>query len=184
MRFLITATIVLFSLAALLLVIDRGREKSVAETDPAPEISVEDAPEETVAPDKNDKDKKNKDKKKTNTLALYIINSAGERVSMVVELAQTDREKRKGLMGRTELGENRGMLFIFDREQPLSFWMKNTLIPLSVAYIDGGGTIVDIQDMQPLDETSHPSAAPAKYALEANQGFFEAHGINVGDRLE
>jgi uncharacterized protein len=75
------------------------------------------------------------------------------------------------------------MLFIFDREQQLSFTMRDTLIPLSIAYIDARGTIIDIQDMQPLDETSHPSAAPAKYALEVNQGFFEAHGIQVGDRL-
>ncbi len=62
--------------------------------------------------------------------------------------------------------------------------MKNTLIPLSIAYIGEGGTIVDIQDMQPLDETSHPSAAPARYALEVNQGFFVARGIQVGDKVE
>jgi len=115
---------------------------------------------------------------------LTVVNSLGERVPVQVEIADTDAERRTGLMGRSALAEDAGMLFVFDREQPLSFWMKNTLIPLSVAYIDEGGTIVDIQDMQPLDETSHPSAAPAKYALEANQGFFEAHGINVGDRLE
>jgi uncharacterized membrane protein (UPF0127 family) len=76
------------------------------------------------------------------------------------------------------------MLFVYDHEQVLSFWMKDTLIPLSIAYIDVEGRIVDIQDMQPLDETSHPSAKPAQYALEVNQGFFEGRGVMVGDMVE
>ncbi len=87
-------------------------------------------------------------------------------------------------MERTELGENSGMLFVYQEEQQRSFWMRDTLIPLSIAYIDADGRIVDIQDMQPLDETSHPSAEPAQYALEVNQGFFEEHGVQVGDRVE
>jgi uncharacterized protein len=87
-------------------------------------------------------------------------------------------------MERTELVENAGMLFVFDREQPLSFWMRNTVIPLSIAYIDAEGRIADIQDMQPLDETPHPSAEPARYALEVNQGFFEERGVEVGDEVE
>ena len=62
--------------------------------------------------------------------------------------------------------------------------MKDTLIPLSIAYIDAEGRIVDIQDMQPLDETSHPSAEPAQYALEVNQDFFEGRGVAVGDVVE
>jgi uncharacterized membrane protein (UPF0127 family) len=115
---------------------------------------------------------------------LTITNSFGERVPVQVEIADTDAERQTGLMGRTALAEDAGMLFVFDQEQPLSFWMRDTLIPLSIAYIDAGGTIVDIQDMQPLDEISHPSAAPAKYALEVNQGFFEARGVQVGDWVE
>ena len=115
---------------------------------------------------------------------LTIINSLGESVPVQVEIADTDDERQTGLMGRTALAADAGMLFVFGQEQPLSFWMKNTLIPLSIAYIDDRGTIVDIQDMEPLDETSHPSAAPARYALEVNQGFFEEHGIRVGDRLK
>ena len=87
-------------------------------------------------------------------------------------------------MERTELAENAGMLFVFDREQQLSFWMRNTLIPLSIAYIDAEERIIDIQDMQPLDETRHPSAEPAMYALEVNQGFFEECGVGVGDGVE
>jgi uncharacterized protein len=115
---------------------------------------------------------------------LTIINSLGESVPVQVEIADTDAEWQMGLMGRTALAEDAGMLFVFDQEQQLSFHMRDTLIPLSIAYIDAGGTIVDIQDMQPLDETSHPSAVPARYALEVNQGFFEAQGVQVGDWVE
>jgi uncharacterized protein len=86
-------------------------------------------------------------------------------------------------MGRTTLAADAGMLFVFNQPQPLSFWMKDTLLPLSIAYIDTEGYIVDIQDMQPLDETPHLSAEPAQYALEVNQGFFEARGIQIGDRV-
>ena len=118
------------------------------------------------------------------TSTLTITNSAGESVNVRAEIADTEAKREKGLMGRTALAEDAGMLFVFDREQPLAFWMKDTLIPLSIAYIDSNGRIVDIQDMQPLDETPHPSAEPAKYALEVNQGFFAARGIQVGDRAE
>jgi hypothetical protein len=76
------------------------------------------------------------------------------------------------------------MLFVFEQQQQLSFWMKNTLIPLSVAYMDSEGRIIDVQDMEPLDTTPHPSAEPAMYALEVNQGFYEERGIEVGDTAE
>ncbi|MCA3748442.1 MAG: DUF192 domain-containing protein [Rubrobacter sp.] len=89
-------------------------------------------------------------------------------------------------MYRTALGEDRGMLFVFDRERRLSFWMRNTLIPLSIAYIDSEGRIVDIQDMKPLDDDPphYVSAEPAMYALEVNRGFFEERGVEVGDTVE
>lgn len=115
---------------------------------------------------------------------LAIDASNGETVRLQVEIADSDAERQRGLMERTALGQDRGMLFVFDGEQQLSFWMKNTLIPLSVAYIDSEGRIIDIQDMQPLDETSHPSAEPAQYALEVNQGYFAEHGVEVGDTAE
>jgi uncharacterized membrane protein (UPF0127 family) len=118
------------------------------------------------------------------TATVTINTSGGERVEVEAEIAEDEAKRRKGLMERTELAENAGMLFVFDQEQPLSFWMRNTLIPLSIAYIGAEGRIVDIQDMQPLDETPHPSAEPAPYALEVNQGLFEERGVEVGDEVE
>src|SRR5919107_1272303 len=116
---------------------------------------------------------------------LTIVNSSGERVPVQVEIADTPEETLTGLMGRSALAEEAGMLFVFEQEQILAFWMKDTLIPLSIAYIDAEGRIVDIQDMQPLDdETSRPSAEPAQYALEVDQGFFEGRGVMVGDMVE
>ena len=112
--------------------------------------------------------------------------SSGEKVEVRVEIADSDSERARGLMHRTALAENRGMLFVFRSEERLSFWMKDTLIPLSIAFMDSEGRIVDIQDMKPLDDDppSYVSARPAQYALEVNQGFFEERGVEVGDRAE
>jgi len=117
---------------------------------------------------------------------VTIDASSGEKVKVRVEIADEASEQTRGLMYRTALGEDRGMLFVFRSEEKLSFWMKNTLIPLSVAFIDSEGRIVDIQDMKPLDDEppSYVSARPAQYALEVNQGFFEERGVAVGDRAE
>ncbi len=98
-----------------------------------------------------------------------------------VEVARTEEEQAKGLMFREKLGKNEGMLFVYEREEILAFWMKNTRIPLSIAFIAKDGKIVDIQDMEPFDLRSHVSARPAQYALEVNQGWFEKNGIGVGD---
>jgi len=117
---------------------------------------------------------------------LTIETSGGEEVEVRVEVADTDPERARGLMGRTALAEDRGMLFVFEEEQELSFWMKDTLIPLSIAYMDSEGHIVDIQDMKALDDDPphYTSAEPARYALEVNKGFFEERGVEVGDRAE
>ena len=120
-------------------------------------------------------------------LPTLTINSVGGRVPVGVEIADTDAERQTGLMGRTALPEDAGMLFVFEEEQAaLSFWMRDTLIPLSIAYIDAQGRIVDIQDMEPLDDVPphYVSAEPARYALEVNQGFFEERGVTVGDLVE
>jgi uncharacterized membrane protein (UPF0127 family) len=118
------------------------------------------------------------------TLVIYA--SGGKKVEVRVELADDLAEQTKGLMDRTTLGENRGMLFVYPEEQELSFWMKNTLIPLSIAFIDSERRIIDIQDMKPLDDEppNYVSAEPAQYALEVNQGFFESRGVKVGDSVE
>ena len=100
-----------------------------------------------------------------------------------VEAVRTEGEKAKGLMFREKLGKNEGMLFVYEREEVLSFWMKNTRIPLSIAFIAKNGKIVDIQDMEPFNLQSHVSARPAQYALEVNQGWFKKNGIEVGDSV-
>lgn len=117
---------------------------------------------------------------------VTIDASGGEEVEVRVEIADSPDEQAKGLMNRERLGEDRGMLFVFPDEQIRSFWMKNTLIPLSIAYIDSEGRIIDLQEMKARDDQlpHYVSAEPARYALEVNQGFFEERGVEVGDRAE
>jgi uncharacterized membrane protein (UPF0127 family) len=98
-----------------------------------------------------------------------------------VEVARTGKEQERGLMFRERMGKDEGMLFVYEREERLSFWMKNTRLPLSIAFIDKGGKIVDIQDMEPFSLDTHTSAYPARYALEMNRGWFAREGIKVGD---
>lgn len=102
----------------------------------------------------------------------------------VVEIAENERQRTRGLMYRSAMGGDEGMLFVFDDERVRSFWMKNTLIPLSIAYIDSRGVIVSIADMNPLDETPVPSFAPARFALEVNQGRFQELNIKPGMKME
>jgi uncharacterized protein len=117
---------------------------------------------------------------------LFIDSAGGKKVKVRVEVADDAAEQAKGLMYRSALGEDRGMLFVYPDERELSFWMKNTLIPLSIAYIDSEGRIVDILDMKPLDDRPphYVSSEPVQYALEVNKGFFEKRGVEEGDRVE
>ncbi len=101
-----------------------------------------------------------------------------------VELAQTEGQRQRGLMYRSKLGKNRGMIFIYDDEQVRSFWMKNTNIPLSVAFLDDGKKIVHIADMQPRTQDSHSSLHPCQYVLEVNKGWFDDNGVEVGALVE
>jgi uncharacterized membrane protein (UPF0127 family) len=96
-------------------------------------------------------------------------------------VARTHEEKARGLMFREKLGPNEGMLFVYEREEILSFWMKNTPLPLSIAFLDQKGKIVDIQHMESFSLRTHVSAFPAMYALEMNKNWFKKNGINVGD---
>ena len=98
-----------------------------------------------------------------------------------VEVAKTPEERGYGLMGRKHLGKDEGMLFIFETEDRHGFWMKNTFIPLSIAFIDKNGRIVSITDMKPLTLDSYVPPQPILYALEMNKGWFSSRGIKVGD---
>jgi uncharacterized membrane protein (UPF0127 family) len=98
-----------------------------------------------------------------------------------VEVTKTDEERAKGLMERTSLGKDEGMLFIFEAEGIHGFWMKNTLLPLSIAFIDREEKIVWITDMKPLTLSVHNPPKPILYALEMNKGWFAANGIKAGD---
>ncbi len=104
--------------------------------------------------------------------------------TLKVELAIDVGDQGRGLMYRKKLGEDRGMLFVYDREEVRSFWMKNTSIPLSIAYIDADKKIVHITDMLPRSLDSHSSIYPCQYALEVNRGWFDEHGVEAGDRVE
>ncbi len=104
--------------------------------------------------------------------------------SVEAEVADEIDERTIGLMGREELTEGKGMLFVFREPQPMGFWMKNTLVPLSIAYINGAGIIREIHDMQPHDETPAQSAfRDLLYALEVPQGWFQKNKILPGDRI-
>lgn len=106
------------------------------------------------------------------------------KAELQAEYAVTVPERTRGLMGRTELAANRGMLFRFDDFRPHCLWMKDTPLPLSAAFMDEAGRIVDLIELEPLSTEIRCSKAPARYALETNRGWFEGRGIAVGDRVE
>jgi uncharacterized protein len=108
------------------------------------------------------------------TAGIYLIRA---------ELAVDPAVRMQGLMYRKALASNAGMLFVFDQPAVQCMWMKNTYIPLSVAFIDGKGEIINIADMQPHSEQSHCADRPALYALEMNRGWFAQRGIKPGSRL-
>ncbi|MBI1905872.1 MAG: DUF192 domain-containing protein [Rhodocyclales bacterium] len=99
------------------------------------------------------------------------------------ELAHTPQARQTGLMNRKSMPEQRGMVFVFTSEARHCMWMKNTLMPLSVAFIDAQGRILNIEQMQPQTENSHCAAADARYALEMNLGWFAARGIAAGHKV-
>ena len=99
------------------------------------------------------------------------------------EVAATPSERERGLMHRPQMGPNQGMVFLFDRPAAQCMWMKNTLIPLSVAFIADDGRILNIEDMAPHTEDNHCAAKPARYALEMNRGWFARHGISAGMKI-
>lgn len=103
---------------------------------------------------------------------------------LTVEIAKTQTERACGLSQRESLAANQGMLFVFPQPHALQFWMKNTFIPLSIAFIDADGTIIDIQDMTPQQRyPRYVSPKPVRYALEVNQGWFAKHDICIGTKV-
>jgi len=103
---------------------------------------------------------------------------------LTAEIAQRPADRARGLMFRESLPPDHGMLFLFPEEKVQGFWMRNTTIPLSIAYADARGRIVRIADLEPLDERPVTSFGPARYALEMNRGWFQAHGVVAGDRIK
>ena len=110
------------------------------------------------------------------------INVAG--IELEVEVATTFEEHILGLMYRDKLEENDGMLFVFPGEKVLSFWMKDTRIPLSIAFIKEDGRIVQIESMKPYSLDTHVSKEKARYALEMNEGWFRVHNVREGDTVK
>ena len=114
----------------------------------------------------------------------YITLRIGE-VRLRVEVRNTSEGRSRGLMYRKKLPENRGMLFIFDEPGVYPFWMKNTYIPLSIAFISVEGKIIQIDNMSPLDTLNlHFPRGPIKYVVEVNRGWFLRHKIKIGDKIE
>ncbi len=119
-------------------------------------------------------------------------NSAGPRFKTIwvektplrVEVADTLEKQERGLMFRSSLPENEGMLFVYREPIEMSFWMRNTLIPLDIAFIGADGVILNIHKARPLDESIlYRSAGAAKYVIETNQGWFSRHGIGPGGKV-
>jgi uncharacterized membrane protein (UPF0127 family) len=112
----------------------------------------------------------------TTTLGISFYN-------IKTEVAQTERQREIGLMHRTSMGANDGMIFVFERAGTQCFWMKNTLIPLSVAFLDDDGTVVNTDEMSPQTEDTHCSAKPVRFVLEMNKGWFNKRGIKAGTKV-
>jgi uncharacterized membrane protein (UPF0127 family) len=100
------------------------------------------------------------------------------------DVAATDATREKGLMFREKMGKNEGMLFAFSSVGYHAMWMRNTPLPLSVAFLDEAGKILSIHEMEPQSESTHQSAGPARFALEMNKGWFATHKVKVGDAIK
>ena len=127
-------------------------------------------------------------------LILLLVSCSGEsrneeialkigKHTLTVEVVDTPEKRERGLMFRESLDADKGMLFIFEKEQRVAFWMKNTEIPLSLAYISKSGHIREIHDLEPLSLHAVQSTYSVLYALEVNRGYFSEKGIKVGDQI-
>jgi uncharacterized membrane protein (UPF0127 family) len=116
--------------------------------------------------------------------AMPLVELTINKHALTAEVAGNDADRMQGLMHRRMLPENRGMLFVFTNIAYHGMWMMNTFIPLSVAFIDDAGLIINIEDMQPHTRDSHSAKKPARYALEMNLGWFHKRGIKPGMKIE
>jgi uncharacterized membrane protein (UPF0127 family) len=122
--------------------------------------------------------------------ASFIDETGSEKAEITYETAISSEEKKSGLMNRTELDQNHGMIFVYDNADIRSFWMKNTLIPLDIIFLDSNKQIINIEKAYPEPNTPdselerYRSDAPAQYVIEVNQNFTDRHGIEQGDRVE
>jgi len=116
-----------------------------------------------------------------NAMPVLELNAGFHRIE--AEVAASDQNRQVGLMNRQAMPPQRGMLFVFTQANTHCMWMRNTLLPLSVAFIDDDGYIINIEDMQPQTEDNHCARQPARYALEMNRGWFTQRGIKPGVRL-
>jgi len=111
-----------------------------------------------------------------------VVLTVGQ-VDVVAEVADAPGSRAAGLMFRDALEPDSGMLFVYPNARPRSFWMRNTCLPLSIAYVSAEGVVISLADMDPLHEGGVPSGAPAQYALEMEQGWFARKGVVVGDTI-
>ncbi len=118
------------------------------------------------------------------TATIVVTDDEGARAELMVEVPRTAADFSRGLMFRESLPEDRGMLFVFPQDTTGGFWMKDTSIALSIAFIADDGTILDIQEMEPLSTEVHQPAGPYRFGLEVNQGWFQRHGFGPGDGVE
>jgi len=119
-----------------------------------------------------------------NLPAAVFTSAAGQQATLYVEIADTEPARNLGLMNRPSMPDDHGMAFLWSTDVTESFWMKDTLIPLSIAFIDANGAIVDIQEMQAESLDTHTPAAPYQVAIEANASWYARNGIQVGDSVD
>ena len=122
--------------------------------------------------------------KKLQQKPIKIAKSDGTKIEVLAEIARKPEERTRGFMERKKIPEGTGMIFIFEQDQILSFWMKNTPTPLSIAYIDSNGQIRDIFDMKPYSLAPIQSTVSVRYALEVPQGWFKKNSVAIGDTIE
>jgi uncharacterized protein len=116
-------------------------------------------------------------------MSLPVVQLQAGMHNIRAQVAATPDQRATGLMHRKEMPQHEGMLFVFEQPSPQCFWMKNTLLPLSIAFVADDGTVVNVDEMKPQTLDSHCSSKPVRYVLEMNQGWFTKRGVKAGTKL-